>query len=326
VRHGLALVAAGADAVDVGGESTRPGAARVPEQEELRRTVEVVRSLAGHGVPVSIDTMRASVAAAALEAGAVMVNDVSGGAADPGMAAVVAAAGCPFVVMHWRGHSEQMASRAVYRDIVREVRDELCARVDTLVSAGVDPARLVLDPGIGFAKEAAHGWALLAHLDALDALGFPLLVGASRKRFLGHLLAADDGTPRPVEQRDGRLARGRRPAGSPRRVGGPRPHRPPHRRRGPGGCGLASCARRRTRAGSDVMSSYLGDYGGPVDQVAVRGIRGRGTHGVLAHEKRDGQDFSVDVVLHVPTVRAGRSDDLADAVDYSSWRPPLTGS
>ena len=202
VRHGLALVAAGADAVDVGGESTRPGAARVPEQEELRRTVEVVRSLAGHGVPVSIDTMRASVAAAALEAGAVMVNDVSGGAADPGMAAVVAAAGCPFVVMHWRGHSDQMGSRAVYGDPVAEVRDELCARVDTLVSAGVDPARLVLDPGIGFAKEAAHGWALLAHLDALDGLGFPLLVGASRKRFLGQLLAADDGTPRPVEQRE----------------------------------------------------------------------------------------------------------------------------
>ncbi len=202
VHHGLGLVAAGADAVDVGGESTRPGAVRVDEHEELRRTVEVVRTLAGHGVPVSIDTMRASVAAAALEAGAVLVNDVSGGAADPGMAGVVAAAGCPFVVMHWRGHSAGMAARAVYADVVREVRDELAARVDALVAGGVDASRLVLDPGIGFAKDAGHGWALLGHLAALDGLGLPLLVGVSRKRFLGHLLAADDGTPRPVEQRE----------------------------------------------------------------------------------------------------------------------------
>ncbi|MFC3690214.1 dihydropteroate synthase [Aquipuribacter hungaricus] len=202
VRHGLDLVAAGADAVDVGGESTRPGADRVPEQEELRRTVEVVRALAGQGVPVSIDTMRAGVAEAALAAGAVLVNDVSGGAADPAMARVVAAAGCPFVVMHWRGHSAGMSALARYDDVVLDVRDELAARVDALVDAGVDPSRLVLDPGIGFAKEAEHGWALLAHLDALDALGFPLLVGVSRKRFLGRLLAAADGAPRPVEERE----------------------------------------------------------------------------------------------------------------------------
>ena len=202
VHHGLGLVAAGADAVDVGGESTRPGAERVPEAEELHRTVGVVRTLAGHGVPVSIDTMRARVAEAALEAGAVMVNDVSGGAADPAMARVVAEAGCPFVVMHWRGHSAQMAARATYDDVVAEVRDELCARVEALVAAGLDPARLVLDPGIGFAKDAGHGWALLAHLEALDALGFPLLVGVSRKRFLGALLAGEDGAPRPVEQRE----------------------------------------------------------------------------------------------------------------------------
>ena len=202
VLHGLGLVSAGADAVDVGGESTRPGAGRVPEHEELRRTIEVVRILADHGVPVSIDTMRASVAEAALEAGAVMVNDVSGGLADPAMARVVAQAGCPFVVMHWRGHSEQMVARARYDDVVGEVRDELAARVDALLAAGLDPARLVLDPGIGFAKDAAHGWSLLAHLDALDTFGLPLLVGVSRKRFLGQLLAAADGTPRPVEQRE----------------------------------------------------------------------------------------------------------------------------
>ena len=202
VRHGLALVAGGADAVDVGGESTRPGASRVPEHEELRRTVEVVRALAGQGVAVSIDTMRASVAEAALAAGAMMVNDVSGGAADPTMARVVAEAGCPFVVMHWRGHSDRMAERTRYDDVVGEVRHELTVRVDALVSAGLDPARLVLDPGIGFAKDAGHGWSLLAHLDALDGLGLPLLVGVSRKRFLGQLLCDAEGAPRPVEHRD----------------------------------------------------------------------------------------------------------------------------
>ncbi|MFC5382587.1 dihydropteroate synthase [Aquipuribacter nitratireducens] len=202
VRHGLHLVASGADAVDVGGESTRPGAARVDAAEELRRTVTVVRRLAGDGVPVSIDTMRAEVAAACLEAGAVLVNDVSGGAADPAMARVVAEAGCPFVVMHWRGHSRSMASQATYADTVTDVVAELRRRVDDLVAAGVDADRLVLDPGIGFAKDAGHNWDLLAGLDALAALGLPLLVGVSRKRFLGALLPGPDGEPRPVEQRD----------------------------------------------------------------------------------------------------------------------------
>ena len=202
VRHGLDLVAAGADAVDVGGESTRPGAGRVPEQDELSRTVGVVARLAAADVPVSVDTMRARVAAAALEAGGVMVNDVSGGAADPDMARVVADAGCPFVVMHWRGHSVDMSSHAVYSDVVTDVVDELSRRVEVVVAAGVDPSRLVLDPGIGFAKDAAAGWALLANLQALDALGLPLLVGVSRKRFLGLLLAGPDGTPREVEHRE----------------------------------------------------------------------------------------------------------------------------
>lgn len=202
VLHGLGLVAAGADAVDVGGESTRPGAKRVPEREELRRTVEVVRRLATDGVSVSIDTTRAAVAAAALDAGAVMVNDVSGGAADRDMLRVVAAAGCPFVVMHWRGHSDRMAERARYGDVVSEVVDELRRRLDEAVAAGVSPDRLVLDPGIGFAKQAEHNWTLLARLEHLDALGLPVLVGVSRKRFLGSLLGAADGQPRPVEQRD----------------------------------------------------------------------------------------------------------------------------
>ncbi|WP_336921288.1 dihydropteroate synthase [Aquipuribacter sp. SD81] len=202
VTHGLSLVAAGADAVDVGGESTRPGADRVPEHEELRRTVPVVRRLAAAGVPVSVDTMRSGVAAAALDAGAVLVNDVSGGAADPDMARVVAEAGCPFVVMHWRGHSRAMAEHARYADPVAEVVAELRSRIEDLVAAGVRHDRLVVDPGIGFAKDAGHNWALLGALDDLDRLGLPVLVGVSRKRFLGALLAAPDGSPRPVEQRD----------------------------------------------------------------------------------------------------------------------------
>ncbi len=202
VAQGLALVAEGADLVDVGGESTRPGAQRVDPAEELRRVLPVVRALAAEGVVVSVDTMRASVAAATLEAGATMVNDVSGGLADEAMARVVADAGSPYVVMHWRGHSADMARRAVYADVVTEVLDELQARLDELVRVGVDLDRIVVDPGLGFAKDAEHNWSLLAHLDDLGALGRPVLVGASRKGFLGHLLAAPDGTPRPADARE----------------------------------------------------------------------------------------------------------------------------
>ncbi|WP_067825391.1 dihydropteroate synthase [Actinomadura kijaniata] len=198
VRHGLDLVAEGADIVDVGGESTRPGAQRVPLDEELRRVVPVIETLAAEGVAVSVDTMRAEVAEAAVAAGARLVNDVSGGLADPGMARVVAAARVPYVVMHWRGHSHDMQTRAIYDDVVTEVRDELLRRVDAVLAEGVDPTMIVLDPGLGFAKspEAGHNWQLLARLDALLDTGYPVLVGASRKRFLGRLLAAPDGTPR----------------------------------------------------------------------------------------------------------------------------------
>jgi dihydropteroate synthase len=202
VEHGLALVAEGADLVDVGGESTRPGAERVDEDEELRRVLPVVGELAAAGVAVSIDTMRARVAAQALEAGAALVNDVSGGLADDDMARVVAGSTTPYVVMHWRGHSAGMAALAHYDDVVADVTGELRARLDALAAAGVDLDRVVLDPGIGFAKDAGHNWTLLAHLDSLAGLGRPLLVGASRKGFLGTLLAGADGGPRPVEDRD----------------------------------------------------------------------------------------------------------------------------
>jgi dihydropteroate synthase len=202
VTHGLRMAAAGADYVDVGGESTRPGADRVSPEEESRRVLRVVAELARLGVPVSIDTTRASVATAALAAGAVMVNDVSGGLADPGMAPAVADAGVPWVLMHRRGDSRDMYARARYDDVVADVRRELCRRVDAALAAGVPAERIVVDPGLGFAKHPEHDLALLAGLDRIADLGFPVLVGASRKRFLGALLAAPDGRPRPPGGRD----------------------------------------------------------------------------------------------------------------------------
>jgi dihydropteroate synthase len=207
IAHGLELAGQGADIIDVGGESTRPGAERVPVADELRRVLPVVTALAEAGSFVSIDTMRAEVAARALAAGARMINDVSGGLADPGMAAVVAAARVPYVVMHWRGHSADMYGPAVYTDVVAEVRAELGTRLTALVSAGVDPGQLILDPGLGFAKLPEHNWKLLASLDRIGRppgfdRAFPLLVAASRKGFLGKLLAGPDGRARSFERSD----------------------------------------------------------------------------------------------------------------------------
>lgn len=206
VAHGVAMRDAGADLVDVGGESTRPGAARIDAATEQERILPVIRDLVAEGVRVSVDTTRASVAEAAVEAGATVVNDVSGGLADSRMAAAVAALRVPWILMHWRGHSDRMQELASYEDVIGEVRHELVERVDAAVMAGVDPGRIILDPGIGFAKTAAHNWALLRRLDVLLALGFPVLVGASRKRFLGQLLASADGTLRPPSGRDGATA------------------------------------------------------------------------------------------------------------------------
>ena len=207
IAHGLELARQGADIIDVGGESTRPGAQRVPMREELSRVLPVVSALAGAGRFVSIDTMRAEVASLALEAGARMVNDVSGGLADPDMASVVAGTGVPYIVVHWRGHSSDMYGPAVYTDVVAEVRAELGQRVAALTAAGVSPANVILDPGLGFAKLPEHNWKLLAGLDRVAcqpgyAEPFPVLVAASRKGFLGKLLADPDGRPRPFTRSD----------------------------------------------------------------------------------------------------------------------------
>ena len=206
VSHGLQLAAEGADIVDVGGESTRPGAERVDEQEELRRVGPVIAELARAGLTVSVDTTRAGVAELALGAGARMVNDVSGGRSDPRLPRLVAEAGVPYAIMHSRGSSRDMQERAVYDDVVREVRDELRQRIDAVTAAGVRSSAIIVDPGIGFAKQPGHNWTILARLAEISRLGgespFPVLVGASRKSFLGRLLPDADGEPRPVAQRD----------------------------------------------------------------------------------------------------------------------------
>jgi len=202
IAAGVRMRDAGADLVDVGGESTRPGAERVEAAEELRRVLPVVTALAAAEVAVSIDTTRARIAEAAVAAGAVLVNDVSGGLADPAMAATVAGLGCPWLLMHWRGHSRSMQSLAHYDDVVADVLAELLARVDAATSAGVATDRLLIDPGLGFAKAAEHNWALLAHLDRLVATGLPVVVGSSRKAFLGSLLADASGASRPPAGRE----------------------------------------------------------------------------------------------------------------------------
>jgi dihydropteroate synthase len=202
VAHAVRMRDEGADVVDIGGESTRPGADRVDPDTEQHRVLPVIRQLADLAIPMSIDTTRAAVAAAALAAGAEIVNDVSGGLADPDMARVVADAGCPWILMHWRGHSRRMTELAVYDDVVKEVCAELAQRVDAALAGGVGADRLIVDPGLGFAKTPEHTWRLSAHLPEIQALGYPVLVGASRKSHLGRLLAGPDGGPRPTDERE----------------------------------------------------------------------------------------------------------------------------
>lgn len=198
VAHAVSMVNAGASIIDVGGESTRPGAQRLPIEKEQARVLPVIRELVAREIPVSIDTMNSATAVAAVDIGAVLINDVSGGLADRGMARVVAETGVDFIAMHWRGHSADMDAAAVYTDVVRTVREELKHRVAELIVVGVRPDRIILDPGLGFAKTAQHNWQLLGRLRELGTLGHRILIGASRKRFLGDLLPEDA----PTSDRD----------------------------------------------------------------------------------------------------------------------------
>ena len=193
IKQGRRLIAEGADIIDVGGESTKPGVDRVSEADELERVIPVVAELVKDGAVISVDTMRSEVAKQAISAGASYINDVSGGLADEKMASVIAQnPKIQYIAMHWRGHSKEMQKKAVYKDVVKEVKDELDERVSQLLKAGIDPEQIILDPGIGFAKESDHNWEILKNIERFQLLGYPLLIGASRKRFLGELVNAPE--------------------------------------------------------------------------------------------------------------------------------------
>ncbi|QCR20154.1 dihydropteroate synthase [Agrococcus sp. SGAir0287] len=300
IAHARRLRLQGADVVDVGGESTRPGATPVAVEAELTRILPVVTALAGGGIAASIDTMHAETARAAVAAGATIVNDVSGGLADPRMASVVAELGVTYVVTHWRGHD--LAHGTSYRDVVADVRDELSARVDAVVAAGVDPSRVILDPGLGFSKGADDNWRLVAGLDRIVDLGLPVLVGASRKRFLGALLPTDA----PMEARDhGTAALSVLAAQA-------------------GAWGVRVHDVASTRRVLDVLDAVRAaapaavpqPTRGVADRIALRGLEVFAHHGVFEHERRDGQRFLVDLDVEVDLVAAARGDDLARTVHY----------
>jgi dihydropteroate synthase len=334
IAHGRQLVADGAHIVDVGGESTRPGAHRVDAATEADRVIPVIRALAAEGIACSVDTSRASVAEAAIDAGVAIVNDVSGGMADPAMARVVADAHIPWILMHWRGPSDVMAQLAHYGDVAIEVRDELLVRVDAAIAAGVNPRSLILDPGLGFAKNADHNWAVLRRLDVLVDLGLPVLIGASRKRFLGELLAGPDGSPRSPDGREVSTAAISMLAAQ------------------QGAWGVRVHDVTPTR---DVLATLAHGYRSPImwvgaspavpvldpenhdavhfgqlrrppqpppdphrdDRIVLTGLTVRGHHGVFDHERREGQDFIVDVTVWRDHGPAARDDDLAQTLNYA---------
>ncbi len=308
IRRGLELADQGADWIDVGGESTRPGAGRVPGEVERARIVPVIERLAAEGLRVSVDTMRADTARAAVSAGAQLVNDVSGGLADPDMFRTVADLQVPMVLMHWRGHSEHMERLATYEDVVDEVGRELSARIDAAVDAGIDGDRILIDPGLGFAKRPEHNWELLRALDRLIALGFPVLVGASRKRFLAGLASIASTPAEGTDWLDEATAAVTVLAAA-AGAWGVRVHEPA---RNVSAAAVGSVCRGAGRSVDRPVARELDS-----DRICVTGIECFGHHGVLPIERRDGQRFVIDVVLHTSTRRAAARDDLAATVDYS---------
>jgi dihydropteroate synthase len=326
LAQGRALVAAGASVIDVGGESTRPGAEPVAPEVERVRVLPVVAALAAEGIRVSIDTMNADTARAAVEAGAEIVNDVSGGLADAAMLTTVAGLPCDYVVMHWRGPSAVWDQVSDYAWAPRDVADELRARLAAAHEAGIAPERLWVDPGLGFAKRAEHNWQLLAHLDELRALGARVLVGASRKRFLGALLP--EGTP--VEERD--LPTAVLSALVADRADALRVH------------DVAASARalavQRSLAAAGpadapvtvaLGATYTAAAPAPSaphagDRITLTGLRAFAHHGVFDHERRDGQEFVIDVVAHLDLRAAAAGDELAATVHYGVLAEEVVGA
>ena len=302
VRHGLELLAQGADLLDVGGESTRPGAERPTPDEERRRVVPVIEALSRQGARISVDTMRAEVAEAAVEAGAVMINDVSGGLADEAMLDTAARLGVDYVCMHWRGHLTDALVGVDYADVVTEVVSELAGRRGACLAAGIPASRLILDPGFGFSKNADHNWELLQGLGRIQELGHRVLVGVSRKRFLGELL---DG--RAPDERDAATTAITTLVAQ-QGVWGVRTHNVRDQRDA-----IAVVERLRPAASPEPVASVasLREPG----RISLTGIKATGFHGVYAEEKTGGQTFLADVTLHLDLET--RSDLLADTVDYS---------
>lgn len=322
LAQGRRLVAEGASVIDVGGESTRPGAESVTPQVERERVLPVVAALAGEGIRVSIDTMHASTAAAAIDAGAIIVNDVSGGLADPAMLEAVAALRCQYVIMHWRGPSEQWDAVSEYRWAPHDVSIELLGRWHAALDAGIQPERLWVDPGLGFAKHPEHNWQLLGELSTIAAIGARVLVGASRKRFLGALLPDDA----PVEERDlltavvSALVAGR----------GADALRVHDVRSSARALDVWQSFITAVDVAPEVQGSYLAsaplgarassgrwssDRAGR-DRIVLTGLRAFAHHGVFEHERRDGQEFVIDVTAGLDLRGAGSDDELASTVHY----------
>lgn len=311
IARGHELLRQGADVIDIGGESTRPGATPVPGEEERRRILPVIAALAAAGARVSVDTIHADTARAAVAAGASLINDVSGGLADPQMARVAADTGATYLIGHWRGIPDPGHGRSGYHDVVAEVRGELARLADAAVSAGVEPDRVVIDPGLGFDKTAAQGWALLRGLPSLATLGFPVLIGVSRKRMLGELLAAGPGAASEHRVADRDLATAVVSAlAAERGAWGVRVH---------------------DVTGTVQALAVAEAWGGPVgahaaddaprsrtgaDRLTLTGLEVFAYHGVHDVERADGQPFVIDVDLEVPLAAAAADDDLRRTVHY----------
>lgn len=292
-----AMVEHGAAIIDVGGESTRPGAERISQETELTRVIPVITELSKRGIYVSIDTMRAEVARAAVGVGAQMVNDVSGGLSDPKMLSTVAELGVPVILMHWRGPSKTMQENIVYNDVISDVTTELAQQAQRAIDAGIARNNIIVDPGIGFGKTFDHNWTLLHELDQLQALGFPVLVGVSRKRFLGALLQDSQGVPRDEQHRD--TASAVIAAHVLRR----------------GAWGIRVHDVQATKDAFLALNAV--DPAVIHDHIELLGVKDFGYHGVLEHEKENGQYFSVDARLGISIAYAAQTDNLADTVNYA---------
>lgn len=305
VAAARALVADGATIIDVGGESTRPGAQRVSAEDEQARVVPVIAALAASGIRVSVDTMRASTAAAAVRAGAEFVNDVSGGLADERMLATVAEIGTPYILGHWRGQSDRMNELAHYDDAAADVVAELSERVRAARAAGIRPEQIILDPGLGFSKRAEHNWAILRATDALGALGHPILLGASRKRFLTTLAGE--------EHRDLATAVISAVAAE-RNLWGVRVH------------DVRATAVAIDTARLVRQPAVAGAPSGALDEIRLAGLTVRAHHGVFDFERRDGQNFVIDVCARLSFAASSASDDVAETVHYGELAEEITAA